>query len=46
MDICRVIGCFRKGCRKRPQVTKDHLLVDKAVFREARVKKRCWRWGG
>jgi len=30
----------QKGCRKRSRGTKDQLLIDKAVLREARVKKR------
>lgn len=31
----------QKGCRKRSRGTKDQLLIDKAVLKEARVKKRC-----
>ena len=31
----------QKGCRRRSRGTKDQLLIDKAVLREARVKKRC-----
>jgi hypothetical protein len=31
----------QKGCRKMSRGTKDQLLVDKAVLREARIKKRC-----
>ena len=30
----------QKGCRKRSRGTKDQLLIDKAVLREVRVKKR------
>ena len=31
----------QKGCRKGSRGTKDQLLIDKAVLREARRKKRC-----
>ena len=31
----------QKGCRKKSRGTKDQLLIDKAVLREARAKKRC-----
>ena len=31
----------QKGCRKRSRGTKDQLLIDKAILREARAKKRC-----
>ena len=31
----------QKGCRKRSRGTKDQLLIDKAVLKEARLKKRC-----
>ena len=31
----------QKGCRRRPRGTNDQLLIDKAVLRETRVKKRC-----
>ena len=30
----------QKGCRRRSRGTKDQLLIDKAVLRDARVKKR------
>ena len=30
----------QKGCRKRSRGTKDQLLIDKAVLKEARAKKR------
>ena len=30
----------QKGCQKKSRGTKDQLLIDKAVLREARVKKR------
>ena len=36
----------QKGCRRKSRRTKDHLLIDKAVLREAKTKKRnlsmCW----
>ena len=31
----------QKGCRKKSRGTKDQLLIDKAVLKEARLKKRC-----
>jgi len=31
----------QKGCRKRSRGTKDQLLIDKAVLKEAKRKKRC-----
>ena len=31
----------QKGCRKRSRGTKDQLLIDKEILKEARVKKRC-----
>ncbi len=31
----------QKGCRKRSRGTKDQLLIDKAVLRDVRAKKRC-----
>lgn len=31
----------QKGCRKISRGTKDQVLIDKAVLREARIKKRC-----
>ena len=31
----------QKGCRRRSRGTKDQLLIDKAVLKEAREKKRC-----
>ena len=31
----------QKGCRRNSRGTKDQLLIDKAVLREARVKQRC-----
>ena len=30
----------QKGCRRRSRGTKDQLLIDRAVLKEARVKKR------
>ena len=35
----------QKGCRKKSRGMKDQLLIDKAVFREARLKKRCLSMG-
>ena len=35
----------QKGCRKRSRGTKDQLLIDKSVLREARIKKRCLAMG-
>ena len=35
----------QKGCRKRSRGTKDQLLIDKLVLREARIKKRCLAMG-
>ena len=31
----------QNGCRKRSRGTKDQLLIDKQILREARIKKRC-----
>ena len=31
----------QKGCRKKSRGTKDQLLIDKAILREVRRKKRC-----
>ena len=31
----------QKGCRKRSRGTKDQLLIDKAILREVKEKKRC-----
>ena len=31
----------QKGCRKKSKGTKDQLLIDKAVLKESRLKKRC-----
>ncbi len=35
----------QKGCRKKSPGAKDQLLIDKAVLREARIKKRCMAMG-
>lgn len=35
----------QKGCRKGSRGTKDQLLIDKAILREAKVKKRCLAMG-
>ena len=35
----------QKGCRKRSRGTKDQLLIDKQILREARIKKRCLAMG-
>ena len=35
----------QKGCRKRSRGTKDQLLIDKQILREARLKKRCLAMG-
>ena len=35
----------QKGCRKKSRGTKDQLLIDKSVLREARIKKRCLAMG-
>ena len=37
----RALPDEQKGCRKRSRGTKDQLLIDKAVLKEARLKKRC-----
>ena len=39
--INKVLPDEQKGCRKRSRGTKDQLLIDKVVLREARRKKRC-----
>ena len=44
MDICRVMGCFWMS-RRDARRGRGQLLIDKAVFREARVKKGVCRWG-
>ena len=36
----------QKGCRKRSRGTKDQLLIDKQILREARLKKRVRVRGG
>ena len=35
----------QKECRKRSRGTKDQLLIDKQILREARIKKRCLAMG-
>ena len=35
----------QKGCRKRSRGTKDQLLIDKQILREARIKKKCLAMG-
>ena len=35
----------QKGCRKRSRGTKDQPLIDKAVLREAKMRKRCLAMG-
>ena len=35
----------QKGCRKKSRGTKDQLLIDRAVLKEARLKKRCLAMG-
>ena len=35
----------QKGCRRKSRGTKDQLLIDKAVLREVKAKKRCLSMG-
>ena len=44
MDICRVMGCFWMS-RRDARRGRGQLLIDKAVLREARGKKRCLQMG-
>ena len=41
LHLNNVLPDEQKGCRKGSRGTKDQLLIDKAVLRDARVKKRC-----
>lgn len=45
LQVNKLLQDEQKGCRKRSRGTKDQLLIDKAVLREARVKKRCLAMG-
>lgn len=45
LDMNSLLQDEQKGCRKNSRGTKDQLLIDKAVLREARVKKRCLAMG-
>ena len=40
LEVNRLLPDEQKGCRRRSRGTKDQLLIDKAVLREARAKKR------
>lgn len=41
LDNNHVLPDEQKGCRKRSRGTKDQLLIDKAILKEAKKKKRC-----
>ena len=41
LQINKLLPDEQKGCRKGSRGAKDQLLIDKAVLKEARAKKRC-----
>ena len=45
LKVNRLLPDVQKGCRRRSRGMKDQLLIDKAVLREVRVKKRCLSMG-
>ena len=41
LQVNKLLPDEQKGCRKGSRGAKDQLLIDKAVLKEARMKKRC-----